>query len=139
MKPSFSYAASSRDLLSGGDVGTHADLMMYARQVLGINIPTDRKARNRQVAVVKNEMQVQGLSLDDMVETVKWCSRTKRRPRDLWGVLRYAAEREEDTEEIFQKASAIKRTIDDPYWINRLSTSSVGALRLAVAEWRLQT
>lgn len=137
MRPSFSYAASRGELLSRTDVTNVTELLAYCRQQLGTYIPVGPGPKKGLVKNIKSEMEYQGWTLDDLLDTVSYCQRNGYHVKDMWMLLKLVDSHLADTQtiDLQGKVAEALHQESDPVWQRRLSLAKGFALALVYQEW----
>jgi hypothetical protein len=139
-KLSISYGTGHNELDPTEVVGAQS-FTRYARAMLGCEVPVGNKYRGIWYARLKEEMEVQGWTWQDLVHTVQYIQQKRKRVHKITGILYFVQEAQQhykDTEvsDLHVKvAEAIAKERDET-WIKRLSLASGKALSHVYIQWR---
>ena len=138
-KPSISYE-TGRDALDPREVTGAQAFTRYAAAMLGCEVPVGGSYRGTWYSKLKEEMEVQGWSWDDLVLTVKYLNRRGITIRKIMGVLYFVQEAQKEGQrkeitDLHLKVGEAMSVETDETWRRRLSLAKGKSLELVYREW----
>ena len=129
----------SRSWVSGYDgktVTTPLGFTRYCREQLGCSVPVGSKLRGKWYARLKEEMDIQGWTFDDLVRAVAYVKERNILVKRIDGIFYYVEEaNSSDGEELYANVARALAEEDDPWWSRRLSLARGRRLRQVYEEW----
>lgn len=142
MRRSVSYETGER--LRPELVTNLPTFMRYAQQEIGVDLPLGKGRRQGFLKFAKEEMEVQGWDVQDLVHAVQYVKQFNKPCRTPQGVLWYVRdargwmERRVDNdpdESLHLKVAAAIQSEDDESWARRLSMAQGKALEMVYQNW----
>jgi hypothetical protein len=142
VKRSVSYATGER--LRPELVTNVPTLLRFAQQEIGVDLPVSNGRRQGFMKFCKDEMEVQGWDIQDLVAAVQFI-KVKHKPcRTPQGILWYVSDAKkwrdsraafEDDQDLHLKVAAALESETDESWARRLSLAQGKALELVYQNW----
>lgn len=116
----------------------------FAQQELGLSLPLGNGRRQGWMGFCKEEMEVQGWEIQDLVRAVLYVKAKRPKCNTLYGLLWYVddAKRWDDRltfaandEDLHLKVAKALATEDDEGWARKLSLASGKALEIVYSNW----
>lgn len=138
-KLSYNYRTGDDDLSPDGVRGP-VSFTRYAKAHLGCEVPVFN-GRGRWFAQLKEEMEAQGWTWDDMIRTVQYVKGSRIHVEKIHGLLYYVhkAERwakERENQDLHANVSQAISLESDEMWLRRLRLAKGKALERVYDEWK---
>ena len=129
----------SRTWVSGHDgksVATPLAFTRFCREQLGVSVPIGG-SRGKWFARLKEEMDVQGWTFEDLVRTVEWIKERGILVKRIDGIFYYVEEaRESGDADLPAKVARALEAETDTWWVRRLSLARGRMLKQVYEEWK---